>query len=80
MITPAASADVLATPKSMQIENRKIAEERFEKQQLRSCVSSRDSPGVRLTQATIATAANAESSHASKKIGNTTTSSLENPT
>ncbi len=80
MITPAASADVNATPNSMQIENRKLPRKLSQKSSTRSCRLSGASPPERLSQPSIATDAMPKRSHASRKTGKTTTSTLDNPT
>ena len=81
MITPAASAEVSATPNSMQIENRKLPRKRLaEQQHAGRARDSGASPGARRSQRGIATAAMPKRSQASRNTGNTTTSSLDRPT
>ncbi len=77
MITPAASAELIATPNSMQIENRKLPKNDSRNSSQRSCAFSVDSSGPRLTHGAITTAAMPKRSHASRKIGNTTTSTFD---
>jgi hypothetical protein len=78
--TPAASAEVTATPNSMQIENRKLPRKLSQNISWRSCGDSGASPGPRFTQWIIATAAMPKRSHASRKTGKVATSSLDRPT
>ena len=80
MITPAATAEVSATPKSMQIENRKLPRKLSQNSRRRSWRSSGASVGPRRSQPSIATAAIAKRSQASKNTGNTATSNLDRPT
>jgi hypothetical protein len=80
MITPAARAEDRAIPNSMQMEKRKLPRNDSRKSSLRSCTLSGASFGARFTHVTIATAAMPNRSHASRKTGKTTTSSLDSPT
>jgi len=66
MITPAASAEVRATPNSMHTENRKLPKKDSRNSSQRSCGLRRASPGCRFTQPAIATAAMPKRSQASK--------------
>jgi hypothetical protein len=78
--TPAAVAEVSATPYSMQIENRKLPRKLSQNSSQRSWRDSGASPGVRRTQCSIASAAMPKRSQASRKTGNTATSSFDSPT
>ena len=80
MITPAASAVLMATPYSMQIENRKLPRKLSKKSSTRSWRARGVSLAGRRTQPAIATAAMPKRSQASRKIGKTATSSLDSPT
>ena len=79
-IAPAASAVVRATPNSMQIENRKLPKKDSRNSRRRSRGDRRGSTGSRRTQRDMATAAMPKRSQASRKIGNTATSSLDSAT
>ena len=78
--TPAATAELSATPYSMQIENRKLPRKLSQNSSQRSCRESGASPGARRTQCSMATAAMPKRSHASRNTGSTATSSLDRPT
>ena len=80
MITPAASAEVRATPNSMHTENRKLPKKDSRNSSQRSCGLSRASPGWRFTQPAMATAAMPKRSQASRKIGSTSTRIFDRPT
>ena len=80
MTTPAATAEVSATPKSMQIENRKLPRKLSQNSSQRSCADNGASPSRLRTQCSMASAAMPKRSQASRKIGNTATSSFDRPT
>ncbi len=80
MMTPAASAEVSATPKSMKMEKRKLPKKDSKKSSVRSRRLSGASPGWRLTHEAMATAAMPKRSQASRKTGKTSTSVLESAT
>jgi len=78
--TPAATAEVAATPNSMQIENRKFPRKLSQNSSQRSCRDSVGSSPRRRTQPSIATAAMPKRNHASRKTGKTATSERDRPT
>ena len=80
MITPAATAEVSATPKSMQIENRKLPRKLSQNSSLRSCADSGASPSRRRTQCAIASAARPKRNQASRNTGKAASSSFDSPT
>ena len=80
MITPAASAEVSATPNSMHTENRKFPKKDSRNSNCRSWRDSGASAGGRVTHPAIATAAMPKRSPASRNTGNTATSTFDRPT
>ena len=77
---PAATAEVSATPLSMQTEKRKLPKKLSQNSSQRSRLPRRGSPGVRRSQPSIATAAMPKRSQASSSTGNSTTSAFDSAT
>ena len=80
IVTPAASAEVSATPYSMQMLNRKLPRKLSQNSSQRSWRDSGASPGRRGSQCSMATAAMPKRSQASSSTGNTATSRRDRPT
>ncbi len=80
MTTPAASAEVCSTPNSMQTENSTLPNRLCRNSSRRSLRVVGASQGSRRSQCSIAGAAIAKRSQASRKTGNTASSSLDSPT
>ena len=76
----AATADVAATPKSMQTENRKFPRKLSQNSSIRSRGDNGGSAPRRRTQPTMATAAMPNRSHASRNTGKAATRLLDKPT
>jgi hypothetical protein len=78
--TPAATAEVAATPKSMQIEKPKLPRKLSQNNSRRSRAANAGSPTARGSQCGIASAAMPKRSQASRKTGKTPTSNFDSPT
>ena len=78
--TPAATAEVKATPNSMHTEKPKLPSRLAQNISRLSGADKAASPGARRTQCAIASAAMAKRSQASRNTGNTATSKRDKPT